>query len=84
MAENWLTLFGSGGGSNRPPLTSFCHKSYKNDSIVMIFGNNSQLDVRKLSKNFSSIRGAGGRHREDELGEVGRGSPKILYNDFKN
>ena len=26
--------------------------SYKNDSIVLIFGNNSQLDVRKLSKKF--------------------------------
>ena len=49
----------------------------------MIFGNNSQLDVRKLSKNFSSIRGAGGRHQDVELGEVRRESLKILYNDFK-
>ena len=77
-----LTLFLPGGES--PPYMSFRHKSYKNDSIAMIFGNNYQLGMRKLSKNFSSIHGVGGRHREVELGRVQRESPKILYNHFKN
>ena len=35
-------------------------------------------------KNFSSMRGAGGRRREDELGEAQREIPKILYIDLKN
>ena len=85
----WITssfnpIFAREGGDSPPPYMSFRHKSNKNDSIVMIFGNNYQLDVRKLSKKISSIRGAGGRRREDELGEVQREIPKILYIDFKN
>ena len=40
--------------------------------------------LENFPKNFSSIRGDGGRRREDELGEVQREIPKILHIDFKN
>ena len=39
---------------------------------------------RIYKKNFSSIQGPGGRHRELELGRVGRESAKILIVDIKN
>ena len=37
-----------------------------------------------MQKNFSSIQGPGGRHRELELGRVERESAKILIVDIKN
>ena len=40
--------------------------------------------LENFPTNFSSICGAGGRRREDELGEVQREIPKILHIDLKN
>ena len=40
--------------------------------------------IEYAKKNFSSIQGPGGRHRELELGRVERESVKILIVDIKN